>query len=81
MELMENPPYPAMTFRQIVREMGKLSDFDTHIEEGQLTKLLQHHAQQMTIKIEGKKERPWVLIEGKKLNNKEIREALTKCGL
>ncbi|ATW33855.1 hypothetical protein BJP43_05785 [Candidatus Williamhamiltonella defendens] len=70
-----------MTFRQIVREMGKLSDFDTHIEEGQLTKLLQHHAQQMTIKIEGKKERPWVLIEGKKLNNKEIREALTKCGL
>lgn len=52
---MENRPYPAMNFRQIVREMGKLSDFDTHIEEGQLTKLLQHHAQQMTIKIEAKK--------------------------
>ncbi len=83
-ELMKDPPYPAMTFRQIIREMLKLSDkdvFDSDIEEGQLTKLLQHHAQQEILKIEGKKQRPWILLKDKKMDNNEIREAVKHCGL
>ncbi|WP_158533957.1 hypothetical protein [Candidatus Hamiltonella defensa] len=80
---MENPPYPAMTFRQIVREMGKLSDKgEFAIDETQLTKLLQHHAQYYDqIKINGKKHRPWILVKGKKLDNKEIRESVKQCGI
>ncbi|BGI52077.1 MAG: hypothetical protein HamCj_04300 [Candidatus Hamiltonella defensa (Ceratovacuna japonica)] len=80
---MENPPYPAMTFRQIVREMGKLSDKgEFGINETQLTKLLQHHVTgPIRIKVEGEMRRAWQLVKGKTLNNKEIREALTKCGL
>ncbi|WP_193432614.1 hypothetical protein [Candidatus Williamhamiltonella defendens] len=81
---MENPPYPAMTFQQIIRELRKLSDKDQFIEinETQLTKLLQHHATgPIRLKIEGEVRRSWQLVKGKKLDNKEIREALTKCGL
>ncbi|ACQ68303.1 hypothetical protein HDEF_1696 [Candidatus Hamiltonella defensa 5AT (Acyrthosiphon pisum)] len=47
-----------------------------------MTKLLQHHAQYYDqIKINGKKHRPWILVKGKKLDNKEIRESVKQCGI
>ena len=84
-ELMENPPYPVMTFQQIVREMKKLSDkdeFDTDIEEGQLTKLLQHHAEHLkATKIDGKSPRPWQLVTSEnKPSSTEIRKSIKACG-
>ncbi|AYB49592.1 hypothetical protein CJJ19_09220 [Candidatus Williamhamiltonella defendens] len=83
-EFMENPLYPAMTFRQIIREMGKLSDKgEFAIDETQLTKLLQHHAQHINknIKIQGKPIRPWVLIQGLELDNKKIRKSIEEYGV
>lgn len=87
-ELMADPPFPAMTFTQIVREMAKLSEkdaFETDIDEGQLTKLLQHHAQQAgRIKIggrNGKAVRPWALNADIKQDTNAIRKAVEKCGL
>nr|WP_216657357.1 hypothetical protein [Candidatus Hamiltonella defensa] len=78
---MENPPYPAMTFRQIILEMGKLSDKgEFGIDETKLTKLLQHHATgPIRLKIEGEVRRSWQLVKGKKLDNKEIRESVKQC--
>ncbi|EGG93487.1 hypothetical protein IMCC1989_1136 [gamma proteobacterium IMCC1989] len=84
-ELIENPPYPAMTVKQIVRELVNKSDgddFDSGIEETQLTKLLQHHALgPIRIKVNGEMRRAWQLVKDEELDNKQIREALTECGL
>ena len=87
-ELMAAPPYPAMTFAQIVREMIGLSEkdsFSTNIDEGQLTKLLQHHAQQgAKIKIggrNGKVVRPWIVTQGAEHDTNAIRKAVEECGL
>lgn len=84
-ELMDAPPYPVMTFQQIVSAMRDLSDkdaFDVEVEEGQLTKLLQHHAEHVkALKVEGKTIRPWLLVRGAAFDNDEIRQFLTQCGL
>ena len=87
-ELMADPPFPAMTFTQIVREMAKLSEkdaFETDIDEGQLTKLLQHHAQQskriMVGGRNGKAVRPWVLNADVEQDTNAIRKAVEECGL
>lgn len=77
-----------MTFAQIVRELVGLSEkdaFETNVDEGQLTKLLQHHAQQGTkIKIggrNGKVVRPWVVTQGLEHDTGAIRKAVEECGL
>jgi len=87
-EFMKEPPFPAMTFTQIVQAMLVLSErdtFDTNIDEGQLLKLLQHHATQAArMKIggrQGKARRPWVLDAAIQRDTKAIREAVTECGL
>jgi len=86
--MMVDPPYPAMTFAQIVREMIGLSEkdaFETNIDEGQLTKLLQHHAQQakriMVGGRNGKAVRPWVVSPGVEQDTSVIRKAVEACGL
>ena len=46
-ELMAEPPYPAMTQEQIVRELSSRVEgdmFDTGINEKQLKKLVKDHA-------------------------------------
>lgn len=87
-EFMIEPPFPAMTFTQIVQAMLALSEreaFDTNIDEGQLLKLLQHHARQADrMKIggrHGKARRPWVLDAAIEQDTDAIREAVSKCGL
>ncbi len=87
-ELMADPPFPAMSFAQIVREMMKLSEkdaFDTNVDEGQLTKLLQHRARQgnrvMIGGRCGKAVRPWVLNADVEQDTNAIRKAVDECGL
>ena len=87
-ELLQDPPFPAMTFTQIVREMTKLSEkeaFETNIDEGQLTKLLQHHTRQadriMVGGRGGKAVRPWVLHAEIKSDTHAIRQSIAECGL
>jgi len=86
-DLMENPHYPVMTFQQIVREMKKLSDkdeFETNVEQGQLTKLLQHHAERISkqLKVPGiNPVRPWVLVPGADTTNEKMRESIVSCGV
>ncbi|QAX31301.1 PriCT-2 domain-containing protein [Leisingera sp. NJS204] len=86
--LLEDLPYPAMTFTQIVQAMTALSEkdaFDTDVDEGQLRKLLQHRAvQAKRIMIGGrggKAVRPWILDRSVENDTSAIREAVEKCGI
>jgi hypothetical protein len=85
-ELMSSPPYPIMTMHQISRSMSLLSDrdaYDVQIDDGQLTKLLQHHAKSLDrIKINSKVYRPWQLSDSSQSYNiEQIRYSLTMAGL
>ena len=87
-ELLADLPFPAMTFAQITREMTKLSEreaFETAIDEGQLVKLLQHHAEQSKRMLiggrSGKAVRPWILNPQITGNAAAIRQAIEACGL
>lgn len=87
-DLINDPPYPAMLFSQIVDEMQKLSEkdaFDTNIDEGQLTKLLQHHAtttpRMMFGGRDGKAGRAWVVDPTIVNDTKAIRKAVETCGI
>ena len=80
--LMQDPPNEVMTFQQIMYAMENLEDshpMDTPtIEQGQLIKLLQHHAQRTSfdnIKVSGRKTRPWVLSKSK-LTREQVKEAV-----
>ena len=81
-ELMSEPPHPAMTLRQITRELQKLSGedpFSSSVDERQVLKLLQHHARgPVRVKAEGEARRAWLLTEV--TANDEIRASLTECG-
>lgn len=76
-EMMENPPRVFMTFRQIagyLRSIAEGGEFDNDVDEKQLMKLLQHHTEQTPpLKVQGKKVRPWRLIQGRNLKNNEVR--------
>ncbi len=84
-ELMEAPPFPAMTFKQIKREVCKLSEVDMcnfQLDETQLVKLLQNHATHYKqVSIEGKKIRPWVLVNADGLKHEKVKEAVVECGV
>jgi hypothetical protein len=87
-ELMADPPFPAMTFTQIVREMAKLSEkdaFETNIDEGQLTKLLQNHARHSgRMKFGGRDglvRRAWIIDAVIEQDTNAIRKAVEECGL
>ena len=87
-ELLADPPYPAMTFSQIIAALYGLSErgpMETQIDEGPLRKLLQHHARQAgRIKIggkNGKAVRPWVLDPEQQLDSATIRQAVETCGI
>lgn len=84
-DFLEDPPCPVMTFQQIVRALVERSDgdvFDNNIEEGQLTKLLQHHATgPMRVRAGGKVRRAWQLVAEKSFDMKEIKEMLVEYGL
>ncbi len=83
-ELMEAPPFPAMTLEQIKREVCKLSEVDMcnfQLDETQLVKLLQNHAiRYKQISVEGKKIRPWVLVKLDSISHDKIKDAVIKCG-
>jgi hypothetical protein len=84
-DLMENPRYVAMTFKQIVRAMKSLGEgclYDVRIDESQLTKLLQGHTkgQCKRMKIWGKAVRPWPMITSRVLTTSEVRIAVKQCG-
>ena len=82
-ELMEKPPYPFMTFQQIISEMRSLSpDHFIDLEEGQITKLLQHNADQLkALKINGYTVRPWMLIKAGNPTNAKIRRSVEQISL
>lgn len=87
-ELRADPPFMAMTFAQIMREMTKLSErdaLDAMIDEGQLVKLLQHHAEQSKRMLiggrGGKAVRPWILNPQIAGDPAAIRQAIEACGL
>lgn len=87
-ELLENPPFPAMVFDQIVRTLTQLSErdaFEANIDEGQLVKLLQHHAHRTPRMAfggrEGKRGRAWVFDNKIKNDAEAIRSSVVKCRL
>ena len=79
--LMQNPPHEVMTFKQIVHAMERLEGghpLETPtIDQGQLIKLLQHHALRAVhgkqIRVCGRKTRPWIL-NGKDLSSEAVKQ-------
>lgn len=80
-ELLENPPQPVMTFRQVVTAMETWAGNDpmrTDIRHGQVKKLLQEHCyRHPRQRINGVREWPWQLSRGKKHTSEQIRALLS----
>jgi len=79
-ELLESPPAPAMTFRQVVAALVALDGgdaFTAEVDETQVVKLLQHHAvQARKMKIEGQTIRPWTFDRSVLNDSGKIRAAV-----
>ena len=87
-QFLEEPPFPAMTFTQIKRALTGLSEkdyMDVDVDEGQLLKLLQHHAWHSGRMSFGGRNgavrRAWVFDQKLKTDTKAIRESVEACGL
>lgn len=80
-EMIAAPPYAAMTFPQIEKYLGAMSEDGAFgIDRGQLRKLLQNTArQEQRIKTGGRAVRPWVLMPDP-LTAVALREAVAEAG-
>lgn len=82
-EMLDDPPYLVMTYRQISSYMNEMAtsddDFFSNISEPQLTQLLRMHAHQPLdgqLAVGTKRVRPWLLGKESNISRDDMREIL-----
>ncbi|WP_228351031.1 MULTISPECIES: DUF5906 domain-containing protein [Limnobaculum] len=82
LELLSDPPYPAMAQHQIFYELRQRGGIDFILDEGVAKKVLQNSsAQWLTYqpRVNGVQVRPWLLVKNNKLSNNDIKTAMETC--
>lgn len=79
---LEEPPQWVMTLKQICHALVEDGDIDRFdIDENQILKLLQHHADKPDkVKIKNKNYYPWILKKGMKFTKPEMRDSIASYG-
>lgn len=81
-EILNNPPAPAMTYQQIVNAILAEAGMDVEINQKHITKLLREKTKRQPtdlVKIDGMGYRFWILAKNCDFNNEELREIYKTC--
>lgn len=81
-EILDNPPVPAMTYQQIVNAILAEAGMDVEINQKHITKLLREKTKRQPtdlVKIDGMGYRFWILAKNCDFNNEELREIYKTC--
>lgn len=80
-EILENPPAPAMTYRQIVNAILAEAGTDVEINQKHVTRILKDRIKRETVKlkVDGDAVRMWLLAKNRNFSNEELRKIYKDC--
>ncbi|KNC88992.1 DUF5906 domain-containing protein [Trabulsiella odontotermitis] len=80
-EILDNPPAPAMTYQQIVNVILAEAGMDVEINQKHITRVLKERTKRepVRVKIDGCTNRFWLLEKNREFSNEELREIYKTC--
>ncbi|HCM5144767.1 TPA: DNA primase [Klebsiella aerogenes] len=80
-EVLDNPPAPAMTYQQIVNAILAEAGMDVEINQKHITRILKERTKRepVRVKIDGCTNRFWLLTKNREFSNEELREIYKTC--
>lgn len=80
-EVLDNPPAPAMTYQQIVNAILAEAGMDVEINQKHITRVLKERIKReaVKLKIDGSTVRMWLLAKNSEFSNEELREIYKTC--
>ncbi|WP_244587325.1 hypothetical protein [Escherichia coli] len=80
-EILDNPPVPAMTYQQIVNAILAEAGMDVEINQKHITRILKERTKRepVRVKIDGFVYRIWILVKNNDFSNEELREIYKSC--
>ncbi|EAA5820656.1 DNA primase [Salmonella enterica] len=80
-EILNNPPAPAMTYQQIVNAILAEAGMDVEINQKHITRVLKERTKRepVRVKIDGFVYRIWILVKDNEFSNEELREIYKSC--
>ncbi|EKC9999322.1 DUF5906 domain-containing protein [Escherichia coli] len=80
-EILDNPPVPAMTYQQIVNAILAEAGIDVEINQKHITRVLKERTKRepVRVKIDGFVYRIWILVKNNDFSNEELREIYKSC--
>lgn len=80
-EILNNPPVPAMTYQQIVNAILAEAGMDVEINQKHITRVLKERTKRepVRVKIDGFVYRIWILVKDNEFSNEELREIYKSC--
>ncbi|MGS2657759.1 DUF5906 domain-containing protein [Citrobacter koseri] len=80
-EILDNPPAPAMTYQQIVNAILAEAGMDVEINQKHITRVLKERTKRepVRVKIDGFVYRIWILVKNNEFSNEELREIYKSC--
>ncbi|EBP0013168.1 bifunctional DNA primase/polymerase [Salmonella enterica] len=81
-DILNNPPAPAMTYQQIVNAILAEAGVDVEINQKHITKLLREKTKRQPtdlVKIDGMGYRFWIFEKNRDFSNEELREIYKNC--
>lgn len=80
-EILNNPPVPAMTYQQIVNAILAEAGMDVEINQKHITRVLKERikCEAVKLKVDGMTVRMWLLAKNSEFSNEELREIYKTC--
>ncbi|WP_218065769.1 DUF5906 domain-containing protein [Escherichia coli] len=80
-DILDNPPTPAMTYQQIVNSVLAEAGMDVEINQKHITRVLKERTKRepVRVKIDGFVYRIWILVKNNEFSNEELREIYKTC--
>lgn len=80
-EILDNPPAPAMTYQQIVNAILAEAGTDVEINQKHITRVLKERTkgEPIRVKIDGFVYRIWILVKNNEFSNEDLREIYKAC--
>ncbi|EDH5351853.1 DNA primase [Salmonella enterica] len=80
-EILNNPPVPAMTYQQIVNAILAEAGMDLEINQKHITRVLKERIKReaVKLKVDGMTVRMWLLAKNSEFSNEELREIYKTC--
>lgn len=80
-EILNNPPVPAMTYRQIVNAILAEAGVDVEINQKHITRILKARIKReaVKLKVDGDTVRMWLIEKNRDFSNEELREIHKNC--